>query len=42
MENVVKIKGKVFYGQEPPIGESTTTACRVNYELGLVAAMLLK
>ena len=26
-------KGKVFYGQEPPSGESTTTECGVNYQL---------
>ena len=26
-------KGKVFYGQEPPIGESTTTECGINYQL---------
>ena len=28
-------KGKVFYGQEPPSGESTTTecGCGVNYQL---------
>ena len=26
-------KGKVFYGQEPPRGESTTTECGVNYQL---------
>ena len=25
--------GKVFYGQEPPSGESTTTECGVNYQL---------
>ena len=25
-------KGKVFYGQKPPSGESTTTECRVNYQ----------
>ena len=25
-------KGKVFYGQEPPSGESTTTECGVNYQ----------
>ena len=25
-------KGKVFYGQEPPSGESTTTECDVNYQ----------
>ena len=28
-----KVKGKVFYGQEPPCGESTTTECGVNYQL---------
>ena len=28
-----KSKGKVFYGQEPPSGESTTTECGVNYQL---------
>ena len=27
------VKGKVFYGQEPPSGESTTTECGVNYQL---------
>ena len=26
-------KGKVFYGQEPPSGESTTAECGVNYQL---------
>ena len=26
-------KVKVFYGQEPPSGESTTTECGVNYQL---------
>ena len=26
-------KSKVFYGQEPPSGESTTTECGVNYQL---------
>ena len=26
-------KGKVFYGQEPISGESTTTECGVNYQL---------
>ena len=26
-------KGKVFYGQEPPSGESTKTECGVNYQL---------
>ena len=29
----VKGKGKVFYGQEPPSGESTTTEYRFNYQL---------
>ena len=24
---------KVFYGQEPPSGESTATECGVNYQL---------
>ena len=28
-----KGKGKVFYGQEPPSGEATTTECGVNYQL---------
>ena len=37
---VVKGKGKVFYDQEPPSGESTTTECGVNYQLLVV--MLLK
>ena len=27
------IKVKVFYGQEPPSGESTTTESGVNYQL---------
>ena len=26
-------KGKIFYGQEPPSGESTTTECGVNCQL---------
>ena len=26
-------KGKVFYGQEPPSGEFTTTECGFNYQL---------
>ena len=26
-------KGKVFYGQEHPSGESTTTECGFNYQL---------
>ena len=30
---VNKGKGKVFYGQEPPSGESTTTECVFNYQL---------
>ena len=33
-------KGKVFYGQEPPSGEFTTTECGVKYQLLVV--MLLK
>ena len=28
----IKGKSKVFYGQEPPSGESTTTECGVNYQ----------
>ena len=28
-----KGKGKVFYGQESPSGESTTTECGVNTQL---------
>ena len=35
-----KVKAKVFYGQKPPSGESTTTECWVNYQLLIV--MLLK
>ena len=32
--NLLCIKeGKVFYGQEPLSGESTTTECGVNYQL---------
>ena len=27
------LKGKVFYGQELPSGESTTAECGVNYQL---------
>ena len=27
------VKGKVFYGQEPPSGESTTTESGVDYQL---------
>ena len=30
---VGRSKGKVFYGQEPPSGESTTTECGVNFQL---------
>ena len=33
-------KGKVFYGQEPSSGESTTAECGVNYQL--ITVMLLK
>ena len=36
MQTLASIKvrrGKVFYGQEPPSGESTTTECGVNYQL---------
>ena len=29
----VLVKKKVFYGQEPPSGESTTTECGVNYQV---------
>ena len=32
-QKVKKGKGKVFYGQEPTNGESTTTECGVNYQL---------
>ena len=28
-----KGRGKVFYGQEPPSGESSITECGVNYQL---------
>ena len=31
--NTLLKKGKVFYGQEPPSGESTTTECGFNYQL---------
>ena len=27
------LEEEVFYGQEPPSGESTTTECGVNYQL---------
>ena len=30
---IYKGKGKVFYGQEPPSGESTNTESGVNYQL---------
>ena len=33
VEQFTKVKGKVFYGQEPPSGESTTTEYGVNYKL---------
>ena len=33
LPEAVKKKGKVFYGQEPLSGESTTTECGVNYQL---------
>ena len=33
----LKVKSKVFYGQEPPCGESTTTECGVTYQLTEVA-----
>ena len=29
----IDVKGKVFYGQDPPSGESTATECGVNYQL---------
>ena len=32
-DNVSKVKGKVFYGQEPASEESTTTESGVNYQL---------
>ena len=32
-DNEIEKEGKVFYGQEPPSGESTTTECGFNYEL---------
>ena len=31
--HITKGKGKVFYVQEPPSGESTPTECGVNYQL---------
>ena len=39
---IYKGKGEVFYGQEPPSAESTTTECEVNYIYQLLAVMLLK
>ena len=40
---LVKVKkGKVFYGQEPPSGESTTTECGVNYQLLAVITEVAK
>ena len=33
LNSSVSKKGKVFYGQEPPSGESTTTECGFNYQL---------
>ena len=30
---IIGKKGKVFYGQEPPSGETTTTECGFNYQL---------
>ena len=32
-ELLVNGESKVFYGQEPPSGESTTTECGFNYQL---------
>ena len=33
IRDIYKGKGRVFYGQQPPSGESTTTECGVNYQL---------
>ena len=33
IENMRRKKNVVFYGLEPPSGESTTTECGVNYQL---------
>ena len=33
VEDFIKGKGKVFYGQEPSSGESTKSECGVNYQL---------
>ena len=30
-QTLLKVKGNVLYGQEPPSGESTATECGVNY-----------
>ena len=32
-KTVKESKGKVFYDQEPPSGESTNTECGFNYQL---------
>ena len=32
VDRVKEGKGKVFYGKEPPSGESTTTECGFNYQ----------
>ena len=37
-----KVKGKVFYGQEPPSGESITTECGFNYQLLTVITEVAK
>ena len=29
----IRSNGKVFYGQEPPSGESSSTDCGANYQL---------
>ena len=33
IKEIIIHKCKVFYGQEPPSGESTTTECGANYQL---------
>ena len=33
MPPLIKNKSRVFYGKEPPGGESTTTECGFNYQL---------
>ena len=30
-QTLLKVKGNVLYGQEPPSGESTATECGINY-----------